>query len=153
MPWTAAIATLLAAVLGGMGGRDRDGWFGGLERPEWVPGRMGLGLAWAVRLGVSGVAGWWILDERGWGLTAGLWVAQLAMACATPALLFGARRLSTSFTWICLEWAAVGLAAAAAWVFVPPAGWLLVGVLALITWFGAGAFFIWQLNEPSRGPV
>ncbi|NND84642.1 MAG: tryptophan-rich sensory protein [Acidimicrobiia bacterium] len=153
MPWTALALTVVAAGLAWVGGRDRDGWFDGLERPGWLPGRRGLGAAWAVRLLAAGAAGWLILDERGWGLTAGLWVAQVVMAFVTPGLFFGARRLSTSFTWLCLEWVAVGLAAAAAWVFVPPAGWILVGLLGLLTWLGAGGFFVWQLNEPSRGPV
>ena len=153
MPWTALALAVIVGALGLVMSRDRDGWFIDLDRPEWVPGRSGLTLAWLLRLGIAATAGWLILDERGWDLTAGLWVGQLAMAIITPGIFFGARRLSTSFTWICLEWVAAGLAAAAAWVFVPTAGWLLVGVLAILTWLGAAAFFIWQLNEPSRGPV
>lgn len=153
MPWTAVALTLVVGSLGAVASRDRDGWFGRLDRPGWVPGRSGLAVAWLVRLGASAVAGWLILDAGGWDLTAGLWAAQSAMAVVTPGLFFAARRLSTSFTWICLEWVAAGLAAAAAWVFVPPAGWLLVAVLALLAWLGAGCFFVWQLNEPSRDPA
>lgn len=135
------------------GARDPDGWFAALDRPAWLPGRRGLAVSWAARLGLAAIAGWWIVAARGWDLTASLWAAQVAMAAATPWVPFAARRLSTTFTWLCLEWVALGLAAAAAWVFVPPAGWLLVIALATVTWLGAGAFFVWQLNEPSRGPV
>ncbi len=149
MPSIVLLITTAAGVLTLLGGVDREGWFADLDRPGWVPGRSGLGALTLLRLVSVGIAGWWIVDERGWGLVAGLWAVQLVMSTGTPWLLFRGRRLSATFTWICLDWVALGLATAAAWVFVPLAGWALLSQLAVVTWLGAGAFIVWQLDAPS----
>lgn len=151
MSWIVPALTLAAAAITWLGARDDTRWFEHLTRPRWVPGRPALATIVAARLVVVGVAGWWIVEGAGWGLTAGLWVTQLVLSMGSPWLLLRRHRPSAAFTWLCLDWVALGLAAAAARVFVPAAGWALLAVLPAVTWLGAATFFLWQLNPSLRG--
>ncbi len=99
------------------------------------------------------IAAWLVWRDHGWGISVWLWVAQMALNLLWPYLFFVRKRLSASFTWVCLVWVGVGLTTAAFWVFTPLAGVLMLPYLVWVTFAGALTFFIWQLNAPSRGPV
>ncbi|MEX1281547.1 MAG: tryptophan-rich sensory protein [Acidimicrobiia bacterium] len=129
---------------------ERRAWWNALERPEWAPTARPAAVSGVLVAAIEAIAAWLVWQEVGWGAGIVTWLIHVAIAPLWWSMLIGRQRLSAAFTVLCVDWAALGIATAAFWVFVEPAGWLALASLAWLTWMGAVVFFLWQLNQPSR---
>lgn len=153
MGFVFALIAVVTALLGGAWTSRGLAWYRELDQPDWAPPEKAFGPAWTILYILMTIAVWLVWREHGWGIAVWLWVFQMGLNLLWPYFFFARKRLSASFTWICLLWVGIGLTTAAFWVFTPAAGLLMLPYLAWVTFAGALNFFIWQFNAPSRGPV
>lgn len=104
---------------------------------------------WTVLYVLIGVSAWLVWRRRGLAGARGpllVWLVQLALNAAWPALFFASRRPDLASIEIVALWIAI-LATIAAFRRVRPlAAWLLAPYLAWVTFASVLTFTIWRLN-------
>ena len=123
-------------------------WYGALVHAENQPPHRLYGAVWLPSMTLFIVAIWILAasDVRltGWFMAiAGL---SLLGAWRWPVRFFTKHDLRNSFTLACSEWVVLALTAAAAAIFLPWAGLLMVPLLLATTAGGFYNFVVWQLN-------
>lgn len=127
----------LAAAIGGAytASSVRD-WYPTLLRPSWNPPDWVFAPAWSVLYLLMALAVWmvWRCSQGAAALRAYvLFLAQLALNAAWPALFFGLRRPGLAFVEITVLWVAILATMLAFWRHRPVAAWLLLPYLGWVT--------------------
>lgn len=123
-------------------------WYDGLHHAENQPPHRLFGAVWVPSVTLFVTAIWLLVgaDVRltGWFVA----IASLTMlgAWRWPIRFFSKHDLRNSFTLACSEWVVLALTAAAAAIFLPVAGLLMVPLLIATTAGGFYNFVVWQLN-------
>ncbi|HEU4452864.1 MAG TPA: TspO/MBR family protein [Longimicrobium sp.] len=139
-----------ASAIGGVSTRTGPGsWYSGIEKPAFNPPGWVFGPVWTVLYVLIGVSAWLVWRRRGVAGARGpllLWLVQLALNAAWPALFFASRRPDLASLEIAALWLAI-LATMVAFRRVRPlAAWLLAPYLAWVTFASVLTFTIWRLN-------
>ena len=147
----AVLASTLAVIAARQGQRALGSgwdWYQGLNHADNQPDHKVYGMVW-----LPSIAGFvfaiWALSRSGSvvnGWLASLVFLSLLGAWYWPVLIFKKHDLRNSFTLACTVWVFAALAAAAAGIFLPVAGYLMLPLLGAITAGGFYNFIVWQLN-------
>ncbi|MEU7904413.1 TspO/MBR family protein [Actinoplanes sp. NPDC049118] len=141
-----AVATAVAALIGGLGVAGTAGEYQSLEQPPWAPPSWLFGPVWTILYAMIAVAGWLVWRRAGWTPALNAYAAQLAVNAAWTPIFFGFGRYGLALVDIVVLWVLIG---ATIYLFRPvsrTAAWLLVPYWAWVTFAAALNAAIWHAN-------
>lgn len=156
-PWGAllfpVLATVVTAVLGGLGSARSAELYQQLDKPSWAPPGAVFGPVWTVLYVLMAIAGWLVVRTLGWpaarqAIT--LFTAQLVLNALWTWLFFRWRMGALAFLEILLLLGVLVLTVAAFWRARPLAGALMLPYLA---WVGFAAALTWAAWRRNPGLV
>lgn len=151
--WLAPGAVLVAATLGVLASSSAPSFYALLDKPAWAPPAAVFGPVWTLLYVLMAVAGWRVARASHplRRLALGLFGAQLAANAAWSFLFFTAHRGA----WALVDIAVLGLLLLATVVLFGrirrSAGWLMVPVLAWVTFAGFLNASVWIRNPQLLG--
>lgn len=126
-------------------------WYPGLRKPLGNPPAWLFAPVWAVLYMVMIVAAWnvWKMGNGWSGATTAitLFLVQLALNAAWPAIFFGMRSPSLALAEIVLLWIVILATVISFWRIMPFAGELLIPYLAWVSYAAYLNTGIWRLNR------
>ncbi|MCN0154911.1 TspO/MBR family protein [Salinispora arenicola] len=140
------MAVLVAAAIGGLGVRDANAAYVGLEQPSWAPPAWVFGPVWTVLYAMIAVSGWLAWRRSGFGPALWVWATQLGLNAVWSPLFFGAGQYGLAFADIVLLWLAIAGTVLAFHRISRAAAALMLPYWAWVTYAGALNLVIWQLN-------
>jgi tryptophan-rich sensory protein len=126
-----------------------DGWYDGINKPEWNPPTWVFGPAWTLLYITMAIAAWLVWREGGWrvqGRALGLFVLQWVFNALWTPLFFGMHRSGLALIDILALWLTILATLIAFWRVRRAAGLLMLPYLAWVTFATALNFAIWRLN-------
>jgi tryptophan-rich sensory protein len=143
VPAILLLGTVSGRIAGAGGG---NAWFDALEKPAIMPPGWAFGAAWTLLYICLGLALAQILHARGArsrGVAVALFLAQLLLNFAWPALFFAYHEVGAAF-WTIVAIALISAAAAALFWRIRRAAALLM--LPYLAWLAFAALLTWQIG-------
>ena len=141
--------TAAAAVVGGLAGDFRSGWYRDLRKPTWQPSGATIGTVWSILYTEIAIAGslLWVHRRRAGREVGPLFVAQSLLNAAWTPLFTRARRLDLA-TVDCAALTAVNAGLVASSLRTSRVAGLLL--FPYLVWTGFATFLSWTLYRLNR---
>lgn len=126
-----------------------DGWYAGLNKPDWNPPAWLFGPVWTVLYLMMGTAAWLVWREGGWKSrrwSLGLFLVQLFLNAIWTPVFFAMHQIGMALVDITLLWLLLGATLIAFWRVNRLAAILLVPYLAWVSFAAFLNFTILQMN-------
>ena len=126
-----------------------EGWYAGLNKPEWNPPTWVFAPVWTLLYAMMAVAAWLVWREGGWReqrQALVLFVLQWLLNALWTPLFFGMHRLGLAFAEITILWLLLAGTLLSFWRVKKAAAVLLMPYLAWVSFAAALNFTIWRLN-------
>jgi tryptophan-rich sensory protein len=126
-----------------------DGWYAGLNKPEWNPPAWVFAPVWTLLYAMMSVAAWLVWREGGWKSQRRalvLFLLQWLLNALWTPLFFGMHRVGLAFAEITILWLVLVTTLVSFWRARKAAAFLLLPYLAWVSFAAALNFAIWRLN-------
>lgn len=126
-----------------------DGWYAGLNKPQWNPPARVFAPVWTLLYAMMAVAAWLVWREGGWKSQRRalvLFLLQWLLNVLWTPLFFGMHRVGLAFAEITILWLMLAATLVSFWRVRKAAAFLLLPYLAWVSFAAALNFAIWRLN-------
>ncbi len=126
-----------------------DGWYTGLNKPQWNPPAWVFAPVWTLLYAMMAVAAWLVWREGGWKTQRRalvLFLLQWLLNALWTPLFFGMHRVGLAFAEITLLWLMLAATVVSFWSVRRAAAYLMLPYLAWVSFAAALNFAIWRLN-------
>lgn len=146
--WVLPLATALAAGLGGLASTQAPTFYAELMRPAWAPPSWLFGPVWSLLYAAMALAAFWVArtPHRLRVTALSLFGLQLLANAAWSWLFFRWHDGALALADLVLLWLLLAATAALFFRIRRASGWLMLPVLAWVTFAGALNVAVWRLN-------